>query len=89
MNDILIIAKQNNFDVFSCLEIQHNKNFLQDLKFVKGNAVFYAAIISEILVIVIYRIDIISFLWLNVIGALLVIILSVILQLLLKIKTPQ
>ena len=59
------------------------------LKYVKGNAVFYAAIVSEVLVIVIYRMDIISFLWLNVIGALLVIILSVTLQLLLKEKAPQ
>jgi SSS family solute:Na+ symporter len=46
------------------------------IKQIKGSAVFYAAIISEILVIAIYKADIISFLWLNVIGALLVIILS-------------
>jgi SSS family transporter len=59
------------------------------LKFVKSNAVFYAAIISEILVIMVYRMDIISFLWLNVIGALLVIALSSLLQLLLKEKAPQ
>jgi Na+/proline symporter len=50
------------------------------IKFVKGNAVFYAAIISELLVIVIYKMDIISFLWLNVIGALLVIVTSILLQ---------
>ncbi|MGC4104233.1 sodium:solute symporter family protein [Ferruginibacter sp.] len=50
------------------------------LKSVKGNAVFYAAIIAELLVITIYRMDIISFLWLNVIGALLVIIFAVLLQ---------
>ncbi|GAB2807021.1 sodium:solute symporter family protein [Ferruginibacter profundus] len=59
------------------------------LKFVKGNAVFYAAIISELLVILIYRMDIISFLWLNVIGALLVIVLSALLQPLLKEKIKQ
>ncbi|MGG9963009.1 sodium:solute symporter [Ferruginibacter sp. SUN106] len=59
------------------------------LKFVKGNAVFYAAIISELLVILIYKMDIISFLWLNVIGALFVIILSALLQPLLKEKAPQ
>ncbi len=51
------------------------------VKHVKGNAVFIAAIISELLVILIYWQDIISFLWLNVIGALLVIVLSVVLQL--------
>ncbi len=50
------------------------------LKFVKGNAVFYAAIISELLVIIIYKMDIISFLWLNVIGAVLVLVLSSLLQ---------
>ncbi|MEO8771143.1 MAG: sodium:solute symporter [Ferruginibacter sp.] len=50
------------------------------LKSIRGNAVFIAALISEILVIVIYNKDIISFLWLNVIGALLVIILSFIIQ---------
>ena len=59
------------------------------LKFVKGNAVFYAAIISELLVILIYKLDIISFLWLNVIGAVLVIILSSVIQILLKEKAMQ
>ncbi len=59
------------------------------LKFVKGNAVFCAAIISELLVIIIYRMDIISFLWLNVIGALLVIFFSMLLQPLVKEKAPQ
>jgi Na+/proline symporter len=59
------------------------------LKFVKGSAVFYAAIISEILVIVIYKMDIISFLWLNVIGALLVLIISSVLQIFIKEKALQ
>ena len=52
------------------------------IKKIKGNAVFYAAIVSEAAVIFIYRADVISFLWLNVIGALLVIITAFILQLL-------
>ncbi|MEP7111604.1 MAG: sodium:solute symporter, partial [Ferruginibacter sp.] len=51
------------------------------IKHVKANAVFIAAVISELLVIFIYNLDIVSFLWLNVIGALLVIILSLLLQL--------
>ena len=51
------------------------------VKKVKGNAVFTAAILSEIIVIMIYRQDIISFLWLNVIGAMLVLILGVLFQL--------
>ncbi|MEO5893277.1 MAG: sodium:solute symporter [Ferruginibacter sp.] len=54
------------------------------IKHVKANAVFTAAVISELLVIVIYKMDIISFLWLNVIGALFVIILSLVLQLFLS-----
>ena len=51
------------------------------IKQVKGNAVFIAALVSELLIITIYKMDIISFLWLNVIGALFVIVLSLILQL--------
>ena len=50
------------------------------IKNVKGNAVFIAAVISEILIFVIYNLNIISFLWLNVIGALLVVFISLILQ---------
>ena len=42
------------------------------LKKVKGTAVFYAAILSEAIVLVIYICDIVAFLWLNVIGCLLV-----------------
>jgi solute:Na+ symporter, SSS family len=54
------------------------------IKKVKGNAVFIAALISEILVIVIYNMEIISFLWLNAIGALLVIMFSLLFQPLMK-----
>ena len=43
------------------------------LKKVNSKSIFYAAIISEILVITIYFIDIFGFLWLNVIGTLLTI----------------
>jgi len=43
------------------------------LKRIKGNTVFIAAIITEVSVISIYMMDIVSFLWLNVIGALLVV----------------
>ena len=50
------------------------------LKRVKGNAVFIAAIISEVIVISVYYLDIISFLWLNVIGAAAVVLLSLIIQ---------
>jgi SSS family transporter len=50
------------------------------IKHVKANAVFAAALIAELLVILVYKLDVISFLWLNVIGALFVIALSLILQ---------
>lgn len=48
------------------------------VKSVKGNSVFIAALITELIVIAIYIADIISFLWLNVIGALLVVIISLV-----------
>lgn len=38
-------------------------------KKVRGTAVFWAAVITEVLVIAIYNMEIISFLWLNLIGA--------------------
>ena len=50
------------------------------IKYIKGNAVFIGAVISQLLVILVYYLDIVSFLWLNVIGALLVIVLSMIVQ---------
>lgn len=53
------------------------------VKRIGANAIFYAAIISEILVIVIYQHNLVSFLWLNVIGAFLVIALGLIIQLIL------
>ena len=51
------------------------------IKSVKANAVFIAALISQIGVIVIYKADVISFLWLNVIGVIFVIGISLFLQL--------
>lgn len=50
------------------------------LKRVGGNAVFTAAVISEVIVIAVYYMDVISFLWLNVIGAVAVIVLSLVIQ---------
>jgi solute:Na+ symporter, SSS family len=54
------------------------------LKRVKGNAVFYAAIVAEVIVITVYRMEIMSFLWLNLIGAVAVILFSLIFQLFFK-----
>ena len=53
------------------------------INYVKGNAVFIAAVISELLIILIYNLNLVSFLWLNVIGAVLVIFFSVLIQLIL------
>ncbi|MEN9569237.1 MAG: hypothetical protein RL172_468 [Bacteroidota bacterium] len=52
------------------------------IKYIKSKAVFTGSIIAQVLVIVIYQMDIVSFLWLNVIGAVLVIAISTVLQLL-------
>ena len=59
------------------------------MKFIRGHAVFYAAITSELLIIIIYKMDIVSFLWLNAIGAILVIVLASLLQLITKQKALQ
>jgi SSS family solute:Na+ symporter len=56
-------------------------------KSIKANALFYASVIAEVFVIAIYRADIISFLWLNAIGAILVIVIGLLLQPLIKTKT--
>ena len=55
-------------------------------KQIKANATFYASVVSEIFIIIIYKADVISFLWLNVIGALLVILFGLIFQVFSKTK---
>ena len=50
------------------------------LKRIGGNAVFVSALIAEAIVISVYFMDIISFLWLNAIGAIAVILFSLMLQ---------
>ena len=46
------------------------------VKRANGNIVFVAAIIAEAVVVTVYYLDIVSFLWLNVIGALVVVLVS-------------
>ncbi len=53
------------------------------IKYVKANAIFYAAVISQLTIFYIYYLDVVSFLWLNFIGAVLTMILSALFQLLL------
>jgi SSS family solute:Na+ symporter len=50
------------------------------LKHVKGTAVFIAALLTEVIVITVYNLDIFSWLWLNVVGAGSMVILSLIIQ---------
>ena len=49
-------------------------------KQIKANALFSAAVVAEIFVILIYNADVISFLWLNAIGAILVIAIGYLFQ---------
>jgi len=50
------------------------------IKFVKAKAIFWGAVISQLAIFYIYYLDIVSFLWLNFIGAMLTLVLSVSLQ---------
>lgn len=56
------------------------------LKTINANSTFIAALISEAIIIYIYIQDIVSFLWLNLIGCLLVVLFSTIIQLSTKSK---
>jgi SSS family solute:Na+ symporter len=46
------------------------------IKYIKATSIFWCALISQSLIIYIYCLDVVSFLWLNFIGALLTIVLS-------------
>lgn len=50
------------------------------LKFISGRAVFLSAIISEVLIFIIYKLNFIGFLWFNVIGSVLVILIAFLIQ---------
>ncbi|MDG1057706.1 MAG: sodium:solute symporter, partial [Flavobacteriaceae bacterium] len=56
------------------------------LKSIKGQAIFYAALISEALIIYLFVMDQFSYLWLNVIGTALTICLGYLLQFILPKK---
>ena len=53
-------------------------------KYCKGKATFWAALITQLLVVYVYSLDVISFLWLNPLGALAVIIIAFIFQFLIN-----
>lgn len=50
------------------------------VKRVKGNAVFWAALLAQLGVITVYNMQIVSFLWLNVVGAVLVLLFAAVFQ---------
>ena len=50
------------------------------IKFVKAKAIFWGAVVSQLLIFYIYYLDVVSFLWLNFIGAILTLFLSISIQ---------
>ena len=56
------------------------------IHFVKAKSIFYSAVISQLTIFYIYYLDIVSFLWLNFIGAMLTILISMFFQMLFKKK---
>ncbi|MEO9572060.1 MAG: sodium:solute symporter [Polaribacter sp.] len=56
------------------------------IKFVKGNAVFIAAIITQALIIGVFILDWLPYLWLNLLGCVLVMVIAIVIQFLLPSK---
>lgn len=50
------------------------------VKYVKANAIFYGAALSQFTIFYIYYLDVVSFLWLNFIGAILTLLLAIVFQ---------
>ena len=50
------------------------------IKYIKAGPIFWGAVVSQLLIFYIYYLDVVSFLWLNFIGAMLTILLSLSLQ---------
>jgi solute:Na+ symporter, SSS family len=59
------------------------------LKRVGGTAVFIAAVLAEIVVVGVYFLNIVSFLWLNAIGAVAVVVFALLLQLFCKQRSME
>lgn len=59
------------------------------VKGIGGKAVFWSAIITEIIIIGIWRLDLVAFLWLNLIGCALLILIGIILQFFIGKKTGE
>src|SRR6056300_1109899 len=54
------------------------------IKKIKGKAAFWAAIVSELFILVLFALEIVSFLWLNVIGAMFTVFLGFLFQFIFK-----
>ncbi len=50
------------------------------IKFIKAQAIFWSTVVSQLAIFYIYYLDVVSFLWLNFIGAMLTIIIAILLQ---------
>jgi SSS family transporter len=50
------------------------------IKYIRGNAVFIAALVTQVLIISIYAIDVLPYLWLNLLGCVLVISIAILIQ---------
>jgi SSS family solute:Na+ symporter len=59
------------------------------LKFIRAKAIFSAAVISQLLIFYIFWMDLVSFLWLNFIGAVLTILLSWLFQIIISKNAPK
>jgi solute:Na+ symporter, SSS family len=59
------------------------------LKKIDGTAVFVAALLAELFVFISWKIELTSFLWLNVTGCLMVMLFAFLIQLFIKRKTPE
>ncbi|MDA9630911.1 sodium:solute symporter [Flavobacteriaceae bacterium] len=59
------------------------------IKHVKGKSVFWAAIISEGIVLLLFSNNVVSFLWLNLIGAILTVIFALFLQIMLSLDNKK
>ena len=54
------------------------------IKYIKAASIFYSALVSQLLIFYIYYLDVVSFLWLNFIGAMLTVTLSFLVQIILN-----
>ena len=54
------------------------------IKYIRAKAIFYGAISTQLIILYIYYLDIVSFLWLNFIGAIFTIVISILIQFILN-----